>query len=237
MDKAGGASNRQRLTNAVNLFSNQYGDLTVIGKWPIIKSGRRYWLCRCRCDKTEYIGERALRNGKRTSCMSCIHRNVQHRVPRVNKLAGQRFGRLRVIRPSEQRSTNGNMKWLCKCDCGNAVIVDVQALKSGTTKSCGCLRQELNRLKFARNPAMLAHQSNAESLKNSDGVYISSLKRSVRNRSGVVGVSYDNHSGYWIARLRYQGRYVLNTTCQTKREAVELRQKAELKYLHQQQSE
>lgn len=237
MDKEGGESNRQQLTEAVNLFSNQYGDLTVISKQPIIRSGRKYWLCRCRCDRTEYISERSLLAGKRTSCMSCVHRNTQHRAPRMNNLAGQRFGRLLAIEPSKERSANGNMKWLCKCDCGNYVIVDVQALKTGTTKSCGCLRQALNRIKFAHNPAMLAHRGNPESLKNSDNVYISSLKRSVRNRSGVVGVSYDNQSGYWIARLRYQGRYVLNTMCRTKQEAIELRQKAELKYLHRQQSE
>jgi hypothetical protein len=29
--------------------------------------------------------------------------------------------------------------WLCRCDCGNTKIVSVANLKSGQTKSCGCL--------------------------------------------------------------------------------------------------
>ena len=30
-------------------------------------------------------------------------------------------------------------KWHCLCDCGNEVDVDTRNLKSGHTKSCGCL--------------------------------------------------------------------------------------------------
>ena len=29
--------------------------------------------------------------------------------------------------------------WLCKCQCGNELIVSASNLKSGNTKSCGCL--------------------------------------------------------------------------------------------------
>lgn len=31
-------------------------------------------------------------------------------------------------------------KWHCKCDCGNEVVVDTRNLKTGHTKSCGCLQ-------------------------------------------------------------------------------------------------
>lgn len=33
---------------------------------------------------------------------------------------------------------------LCRCSCGNEVVKWVSALKSGNTKSCGCLRRELS---------------------------------------------------------------------------------------------
>lgn len=33
-------------------------------------------------------------------------------------------------------------KWLCKCKCGNECIVDTRNLKSGHSKSCGCLKKE-----------------------------------------------------------------------------------------------
>lgn len=57
-------------------------------------------------------------------------------------LSGQRFGRLIAL---EWVSTNkqGNSEWLCVCDCGKEVIVNSQKLKSGKTKSCGCLSREL----------------------------------------------------------------------------------------------
>ena len=33
-------------------------------------------------------------------------------------------------------------QWLCKCFCGNSFIVRADALKSGHTKSCGCLQKK-----------------------------------------------------------------------------------------------
>lgn len=53
-------------------------------------------------------------------------------------LTGERFGKLLVLRRADSR--NGKTRWLCRCDCGNEKEVAAQALKSGKTKSCGCLR-------------------------------------------------------------------------------------------------
>lgn len=57
-------------------------------------------------------------------------------------LTGQRFGRLVALK---WVSTNnqGNSEWLCRCDCGNNIVVNSQRLKIGKTKSCGCLASEL----------------------------------------------------------------------------------------------
>lgn len=52
-------------------------------------------------------------------------------------LTGQKFNRLTAIKYL------GSSKWLCKCDCGNETIVHTQKLKSGHTKSCGCLQKEI----------------------------------------------------------------------------------------------
>ena len=52
-------------------------------------------------------------------------------------LAGQRFGRLTVL--DESKSEKGNRYWKCRCDCGNEVWVRANILKSGKTRSCGCL--------------------------------------------------------------------------------------------------
>ena len=56
-------------------------------------------------------------------------------------LTGKRFGRLTVIKRTE--STNHNIKWLCKCDCGNEKSVFGIDLTQGKTASCGCIRKEM----------------------------------------------------------------------------------------------
>lgn len=33
--------------------------------------------------------------------------------------------------------------WLCRCDCGKEKVLQGKLIKSGNTKSCGCLRDEL----------------------------------------------------------------------------------------------
>lgn len=61
-------------------------------------------------------------------------------------LTGQKFGRLTVIKRVENHifpSGKQKSRWLCKCDCGNEVIVIGSALtKENGTKSCGCYAQE-----------------------------------------------------------------------------------------------
>lgn len=44
-----------------------------------------------------------------------------------------------------ERATNtkeGRAKWLCQCKCGNTCVVLGKHLRSGNTKSCGCLQKE-----------------------------------------------------------------------------------------------
>ena len=56
-------------------------------------------------------------------------------------LTGMRFGRLTALyrTDSETKAT----KWHCKCDCGNEVDVCMGKLRTGNTRSCGCLKSEL----------------------------------------------------------------------------------------------
>jgi hypothetical protein len=57
------------------------------------------------------------------------------------QLVGERFGRWLVAAPFGSR-VNGSL-WLCRCDCGEERILQVSCLRNGSTKSCGCLRNEL----------------------------------------------------------------------------------------------
>lgn len=59
-------------------------------------------------------------------------------------LTGQIFGRLTVIK-KVGLSKNKFVLWLCKCACGNKIIVTSNNLRTGNTQSCGCLATELRR--------------------------------------------------------------------------------------------
>jgi hypothetical protein len=58
------------------------------------------------------------------------------------QLEGKRFGRLVVLKESENRTTHNKVKWICRCDCGAILDTLGASLKGGLTKSCGCLRKE-----------------------------------------------------------------------------------------------
>ena len=51
-----------------------------------------------------------------------------------NNLIGKKFNKLLVL------EYVGESKWKCLCDCGKETITKTSSLKSGKTKSCGCLR-------------------------------------------------------------------------------------------------
>lgn len=101
----------------------KYGHLTAIEYL-----GKSMWRCKCDCGNEKVVYGGHLESGHTKSC-GCI------RPPRTN-LYGQRFERLTVL------DWEGQGKWLCQCDCGNFVSVQTDNLKSGNTKSCGCLQKE-----------------------------------------------------------------------------------------------
>jgi hypothetical protein len=53
-------------------------------------------------------------------------------------LTGQRFTRLIAI--SLAGITKGRTRWNVRCDCGTNFVARQDMLKSGNTKSCGCLK-------------------------------------------------------------------------------------------------
>ena len=52
---------------------------------------------------------------------------------------GRRFGNLVALFPV---SCQGKTQWLCKCDCGNELVVPYNVLNCGNTRSCGCIGSE-----------------------------------------------------------------------------------------------
>jgi hypothetical protein len=81
---------------------------------------------------------------------------------RAPDLSGQRFGRLLVVaRVPRQPKAGGPARWLCWCDCGSETTPTGNALRSGYTRSCGCLRSDVN---AARNRQKAAERRAARDL-------------------------------------------------------------------------
>lgn len=60
-------------------------------------------------------------------------------------LTGEKYGRLIVVKKEKIHITPKGRNvymWLCKCDCGNTVVVSTSGLRSGGTRSCGCYRNQ-----------------------------------------------------------------------------------------------
>ena len=57
-------------------------------------------------------------------------------------LAGQKFGKLTVIKYSHTGKPRGTAFFLCKCDCGEMTTVASGHLRNGHTQSCGCFHRE-----------------------------------------------------------------------------------------------
>lgn len=64
-------------------------------------------------------------------------------------LTGRVFERLTVVEICHLR--NGRPRWICRCTCGALKSVAACELKSGKTKSCGCLNDESRRAKTIRH--------------------------------------------------------------------------------------
>lgn len=83
--------------------------------------------------------------------------NPSHRPPKVRTIpvgracdiTGQKFGRLTVV---ARHLSDGGPHWVCKCDCGGMKIVAGGNMKSGMTKSCGCLKSETSRKNSGLRP-------------------------------------------------------------------------------------
>jgi len=106
----------------------------VYGSWTIMSYSKEFhkWNCLCICGTSRLLLAASLVNGTTKSC-GCIR-------AKKNNLTGQVFGRLTAI--SLHRELGRSGKWECICQCGKTTYVTTDQLRSGKTKSCGCLMVE-----------------------------------------------------------------------------------------------
>jgi hypothetical protein len=70
-------------------------------------------------------------------------------------MTGRNYGRLHVLYRAKQDTTGTDTRpaWVCKCACGNTTVVLGANLRTGMTRSCGCLRREVSALNGRKRKA------------------------------------------------------------------------------------
>ena len=147
--KSCGCSKGELISLAISedLTGQKFNRLTVIkrGEDLICKSRNVIrWLCRCECGNETLVTTSSLKSGKTKSC-GCLQKEITSSKC-LDNLIGRTYGKLTVINRDENK--HGKTYWKCKCECGNIVTVNSYCLKSGQTKSCGCINKELMSEKF-----------------------------------------------------------------------------------------
>jgi hypothetical protein len=109
---------------------------------------------RCECGTEKQADLNTVKAGKTKSC-GCLLREHLKEVHKTFKpdfdLVGQTFGRLAVLSRAPRETRTEDVKWLCRCVCGNESNVRSVLLRSGKTQSCGCLRREILSAKNTRH--------------------------------------------------------------------------------------
>ena len=125
------------MSNKINMIGQKFGKLTVLEECKERnRHGKIVYKCLCGCGNIVNIIGLHLRNGNTRSC-GCLRA--------LNIKAGQKFGRLTVIKEVKDQKLGKAYK--CVCDCGNLATVIGSNLVSGNTRSCGCLHNEGNNKK------------------------------------------------------------------------------------------
>ena len=120
-------------------YTSQYfGNLKAIKRLPNYKNKKTYYECICSCGNTRIVYGTNLVMGKVTACKEC---SEKYRVEKRRKdYTGQHFGKLTIL--SMMYESCGKTKALCRCECGNKKIIDIQNVINGHTQSCGCFEKE-----------------------------------------------------------------------------------------------
>ena len=198
------------MSRLIDLTGQRFGALTVLGRAKC-EEGHGAWLCRCDCGNEKVVRTYDLRHGRVKSC-GCMRYTGRKRT----ELTGQRFGRLTALYPTERRDQKGSIYWRCRCDCGRETEVTENGLVHGNNKSCGCLKEEIQK--------QISSQ-----LHMVDGTCVEMLeKRKYRsdNTSGFRGVYHTKNGNYRVS-IGFKGKRYSVGTFKDYEEAVKARVDAE----------
>lgn len=223
------------------------GKLTVIAEGKKVPQKRKargklytvyryYSICECSCGNIKEIRNDLIKGQTVKSC-GCLVKETTKIVGHANKkdIVGKKYGRLTVLK--QYRAPTLEYRVLCQCECGNTLDSLMQAVKTGKTRSCGCLAQE-NRSNTGKKYGPVTGAANLKPVHEKAYVENTSLynididnkKINSNNTSGVTGVYFNNKSQKWTASIGFQGKSHYLGAFTNKTDAINARKEAEDHY-------
>ncbi|MCL1983443.1 MAG: hypothetical protein FWG53_10235 [Clostridiales bacterium] len=199
---------------------DKYERLTVLedlGTREVGRQGarRRFFLCECDCgNKIEIPGNGI---GERYKSCGCLRREQCRKLI----LPGTVFGRLTVLElcdPAERKPSEDVLIYKCQCECGSVIKVAGTSLRTGNTRSCGCI----NRENFQEN---IREARSKIFVEGTNIMLISHNRIRADNTSGVRGVSKSR--GKWVAAIKFKKKKYYLGSFNDINEAAEVRKEAE----------
>jgi hypothetical protein len=109
----------------------------TIDRWPDVNGDYGPTNCRWATPAEQRLNQRPY---DETSRVLKAWEGRSHTTKNRIDLTGQKFGRLEV---KSSAGTKGRRAfWLCRCTCGVEKPISGKQLRSGMTKSCGCLKHD-----------------------------------------------------------------------------------------------
>lgn len=187
--------------------------------YEVLSSGKRraVWKFKCDCGTVKTM---PVANVKFGGTRSCGCKAMAH-ITNLNKedITGEKYDRLKAIRPTDKRDVTGSIVWEFECECGNKIELSVGAFRSGRVHSCGCLYTETRtdcnsyRKDFVNNTCLSS--------------IVTAKKPNSRNTSGYTGVYLDKRSGKWLAYLNFQKKRYYLGIFKDKEDAIRARKEGE----------
>lgn len=217
-----GCINRER-AEKLDITGQRWGKLVAVRKtgYAMTKDGRKQakWLFQCDCGKEKEMPASNVKHGGVRSC-GCMAKEHAAGMRKFD-ITGQKFGKLSALRPTAERTDNGDILWELACECGNIVYRTINVLKTGRVLSCGCYYKE------SRKDCTSYRRDLVESTSLSS--IVAGKKTSKLNTSGHTGVYFDKRCQKWQAYINFKKqRYYLGSYHDIKG-AINARKEAEVK--------
>lgn len=110
---------------------------------------------------------------------------------------GKKFNRLTVIKKTDKKNNDGKYLFLYQCDCGNYILSTKHQVTSGRTKSCGCLKKDVEK-------------ERSEYFKKLDSEYVNKEINGLKVLESLGHLNGNRQSVVWKLRCRCGKEFTAN---------------------------